>query len=130
MTAEAELHNTYAEWRRLAEAEGEAIRAGNWGFVTDCQRALTRLQPTIDSLTERVRKGPAPPISNGSAHAGSFRSTVLELIELERRNLAWLEHRRHNLSTHVEQFSRSSRNLRGIQRSYAPPVPAAWTSYS
>lgn len=130
MTAERELHNIYAEWRRLAEAEGEAIRASNWEFVADCQRALAQLRPTIDSLTERVRKEPAPPISNDIARAGTFRSTVLELIELERRNLAWLQQRRQNLSTHVEQLSRSSRNLRGIQRSYAPPIPAAWTSYS
>jgi hypothetical protein len=47
MSADRDLQNSYREWRRLAEAEGEAIRAGNWMLVFDCQNVLRQLQPRI-----------------------------------------------------------------------------------
>ncbi len=125
MSAGADLDEAYGEWRRLSEAEGKAIRAGDWRFVGECQQALRRLQPVIDHLTEQARKAvsptncPVPP-----------RATILELIELQRRNLASLLQRRQRLSAKVEELSRSNRNLRGIQRSYCPVPPPAWNSYS
>ena len=126
MSNPATLSQALGEWRRLAEAEGQAIRAGNWSLLADCQAALAAVRGAIDQLAGEV---------NGSTNEGlrsktSHRSVALELIELQRKNLATLKERRERLSVHVEQLTRAGRNLRGIQRSYAPPGPAAWTSYS
>jgi DNA repair exonuclease SbcCD ATPase subunit len=130
MSAEGELHNAYSEWRRLSEAEGSAIRAGNWRFVAECQEALSRLRPTIDRLTEQARQEAKLPGPGTSGRKMTSRASVLELIELQRRNLWSLEQRRQKLSAHIEQLSRTSHNLRGIQRSYASPIASGWTSYS
>lgn len=118
------LHLVLTEWRRLAEAEGQAIRSGNWPFVADCQAALARLRARIDELTINARSTDSCPARV------PHRSTVLELIELQSRNLAALQQRREKLSSHIESLARSGRNLRGIQRSYAPAGPGAWSSYS
>ncbi|HLH52259.1 MAG TPA: hypothetical protein VKY92_01390 [Verrucomicrobiae bacterium] len=119
------LPRALAEWRRLAEAEGHAIRSGNWSFVIDCQKSITALRATIDELTLQSRSAEDP-----FPKRPSQRSIVLELIELQRRNLAALQQRREKLSHHIENVTRASRNLRGIQRSYAPAAPSGWSSYS
>jgi hypothetical protein len=130
MNASDDLEHAYSEWRRLAEAEGKAIRAGDWAFVADCQKALRQLQPVIDRLSNHNQKMASRPDSDILARRVTSRATVLELIELQRQNLAALQQRRLRLSAHVEQLSLTSRNLRGIQRSYTSPRPAAWDSYS
>jgi hypothetical protein len=130
MNAEFDLHQAYAEWQRLALAEGQAIRAGNWPFVADCQQALGKLTSRIDSLTQKVRMESSAPPTGSIRRKFSPHATVLDLIELQRRNLASLEQRRQKLSDHIERLTRTCRNLRGIQRSYASPTPAAWSSYS
>jgi hypothetical protein len=128
-----DLQHAYSEWRRLAEAEGKAIRAGDWPFVTDCQKAIVEIQRVIDHAS---KQNPAQSFHGSSVRDAEIgrktkqRATVLELIELQRQNLAALEQRRQRLSAHVEEVSRSSRNLRGIQRSYTSPRPPAWNSYS
>jgi hypothetical protein len=122
----ANLSQALGEWRRLAEAEGQAIRAGNWSLLADCQAALAILRGVIDQLTGEIHAS----TNEGLKRKTSQRSVVLELIELQRKNLATLKERRERLSVHVEHLTRTGRNLRGIQRSYAPPGPAAWSSYS
>jgi hypothetical protein len=124
--SEADLPSAYAEWRRLAQAEGNAIRSGNWSFVAECQDALRRLQTTIDRLT--VESHPAQ-LENRSSKQVS-RGTILELIELQHRNLISLQQRRERLSAEIENVSRAGKNLRDIQRSYSAPAPPAWSSYS
>jgi hypothetical protein len=126
MTApELELTSALAEWRRLAEAEGNAIRAGNWGLVADCQKALSQLRPVIDQHTALRNGGNSETVKHRSAKA-----TVLELIELQRRNLLSLEQRRQRLSEHMENLARAGKNLRALKRSYSVPIAAAWSSYS
>ncbi|HZR17593.1 MAG TPA: hypothetical protein VFE51_09725 [Verrucomicrobiae bacterium] len=118
--SEDQLANAYAEWRRLAEAEGKGIRTGNWCLVSECHHAISLLQARINRLT-----GLSHP-----AHRQGSRGTVLELMELQRKNLLSLQHRRERLSAHIEHVTLAGRNLRSIQRSYTAPVPAAWSSYS
>ena len=126
MNVPSTLSQALAEWRRLAEAEGQAIRAGNWSLLADCQAALTTLRTVIDALTRKPHNSGGETLTAKTPH----RPIVLELIELQRKNLAALKERRERLSVQVDQFARTGRNLRGIQRSYAPPSPAAWSSYS
>jgi hypothetical protein len=130
MSAEEELHGAYSEWRRLSEAEGKAIREGNWGFVAECQLALTRLRSTIDQLTTKAGEEIRNLGLSAETCQSSRRATVLNLIELQRRNLASLQQRRQRLSAHIENLVRSNRNLRGIQRSYTERTSPAWSSYS
>ena len=121
-----QLNQVLAEWRRLALAEGKAIREGNWAFVLDCQRALSELRPKIDGLTNNN----SPSTSESVNRKPSTRATILELIELQRNNLHSLQQRRQKLSAYIEGLSRTGRTLRGLQRSYASPVAASWSSYS
>jgi hypothetical protein len=130
MTAGDDLDHAYSEWRRLAEAEGKAIRAGDWRLVADCQKALAQLQSVIDRLSIRNQPESSLPESRNAGRKLTSRATILDLIELQRQNLATLLQRRQRLSEHIEQTSRTNRNLRGIQRTYASPPPAAWNSYS
>ena len=51
MNATDDLTAAYQEWRRLAEAEGEAIRVCDWGLVSACQKALQLLQGRITRLS-------------------------------------------------------------------------------
>jgi hypothetical protein len=125
-----ELQQAYREWRRLAEAEGKAIRAGDWGLVADCQRALNQLQPVITQLNQRLPEEGQSPASQCAAARHNSRATVLELIALQTQNLAALQQRRERLSAHVQRLLLTGRNLRRIQRSYATAAPAAWNSYS
>jgi hypothetical protein len=132
MDPEAELLAALSEWRRLAEAIGKAIREGNWNFVAECQSAISQLRPSLDRVTGQNRQNSASPtaaLSSGTRKA-TARAIVLDLIELEKRNLASIRERREKLAAHVAQLGRTNRNLRGIQRSYAPPLPSAWNSYS
>src|SRR5689334_13412931 len=121
MSTRGPLDEAYSEWRRLAEAEGKAIRLGDWRFVADCQQALSKLRPVIDRLT-RSASGARSPV-------GSPRATILELIQLQQRNLSDLEQRRQRLSAQIQELSRSGFALRGIQRSYSSAPPPAWNSY-
>jgi hypothetical protein len=130
MTTNGEqLHQVLAEWRRLTVAEGKAIREGNWEFVSECQRALSELRPKIEGLTGRTTQEENLPTERPTRKTSS-RATVLELIELQRKNLQSLEQRRQKLSSYIEELSRAGRNLRGLQRSYAGPAKASWSSYS
>jgi len=112
MSPEAKLEELYREWQRLALAEGEAIRAGQWELVHACQQTLKQLQSQIHS----VAAGPA-------AHRG-LRSTVRELFALTQRNAAALELRRADLAARRLAAARANHNLRRLQRSYSAPVPA------
>ena len=124
----ASLQDTCTRWRRLAEAEGQAIRAGDWPLVADCQAALRELQGPLSSQLAQARQQCAAlgsAVANWDEH---LRTLLLPLMDLEKRNLDGLASRRRRLSQQVEQLGRSSRNLRLIHRSYSPAVPPHWIS--
>ena len=117
MNPEDTLRDSYREWRRLAELEGEAIRSRNWPLVSDCQKALRELQPQIMRQAEAA---PRP----------SCQELVADLLRLEQRNQQLLEQCRHAALTRRTQLEQTRANLRRIQRSYAPAPQAAWVSFS
>src|ERR1051326_8835249 len=120
MIADAELHAAYAEWRRLAEAEGEAIRAENWLVVADCQSAMERLQSRIIRCSEEARKEWNRTGVDRMEREKTIRAAVTELVEIERRNNSLLNLARRAAQEHLEQWSEAGRTLRRVQRSYAP----------
>lgn len=130
MNAETALSEAYQEWRRLAETEGEAIRAGDWGLLAASQRALEHLRDRITKLTDAAKTEWAQLGENFSGKEKNFRAVVSELIQLERHNMTLLAAVRQSFELRRAQLNQAGRNLRRIQRSYAPPRPAIWNSFS
>jgi hypothetical protein len=130
MSANDHLQTDYQEWRRLAEAEGEAIRHQNWPAVTDCQNSLQRLQPRIVQHAEEARREWITLGLDCAAQEKNFRAMVAELIAIERGNSTLLNDVRQAAQAQFNQLEQARTTLRQIQRSYAPARPPAWTSFS
>jgi hypothetical protein len=130
MSADQKLQSTCKEWRRLAETEGEAIRAGDWQLVADCQQALQRLQSQIPACLQGAQEEWARLGTERTGREHSFRGMVAELIEIERRNSAALSAVQQAARTQFSRLEQTGRTLRQLQRSYAPPPAPGWTSYS
>jgi len=130
MDADQNLKHSYREWRRLAEAEGEAIRAGNWMLVFDCQNSLRQLQPRIIRQTEAARREWAEPGLDVEAMEFELDEIVHSLIELESRNGSLINARRWLAQEELAKLEQASLTLRRLQRSYIPAATAAWNSFS
>jgi len=130
MNAYHDLQHSYREWQRLAEAEGEAIRAGNWMLVFDCQNALRQLQPRIVRQTEAARGEWAQLGLDASAKEFELDEIIHSLIEIESRNNSLINARRCLAEAELAKLEQASLTLRRIQRSYAPASSAAWSSFS
>ena len=128
----ARLHHLVREWRRLAEAEGDAIRTGNWALAQDCQREQAQLRSAIERLDNEVQAERRPQTTQ------ELRSWVREefagLIEVEKQNLAWVELHREKLTERVLAAEKSRGNLRKLRLSYSsadpnsclsPPAPSS-----
>ena len=123
MNTDRDLQHSYREWRRLAEAEGEAIRAGNWMLVFDCQNALRQLQPRIVRQTEAARREWAALGLDPKTMECELDTMIHSLIELESRNNSLINARRCVAHEELAKLEQASLTLRRIQRSYAPAVP-------
>jgi hypothetical protein len=130
MTANQQLRNAYAEWRRLAEQEGEAIRQSNWPAVEICQTSLHDLQPQIIRWTQQAREEWMRQGSDIALEEDSLRAVIGELIDIERRNSATLNDVRQAAHAEARQLEQTGQTLRQVQRSYAPQPSSAWTSFS
>ena len=130
MSADHELAEAYQEWRRLAEAEGEAIRACDWGLVSACQKALQHLQTQITWLSPAASDERAKLGHDGIVREKTLNATVQELIQQERSNQTLLDAVQAVARTKLEELNRAGRNLKQIQRSYGLNRPAAWSSFS
>jgi hypothetical protein len=130
MSASHELEADYQEWQRLAEAEGAAIRAGNWLEACDCQNALKSLQPRIIEHTASAQQEWADDTSARTLTEENLRNIVSQLIELERRNYSLLDSRMHSARAEMNKLDLANHTLNRIQRSYAPSRPPGWSSFS
>jgi ElaB/YqjD/DUF883 family membrane-anchored ribosome-binding protein len=130
MSADRDLNEAYQEWRRLAEAEGEAIRTCNWNLLSACQKALHGLQQRIVVLSEAARREWSRLGTERLVRQKTLEATVRELIELERNNETLLNSVREAAREKIEQLDQAGRNLKRIRRSYVRECPTAWTSFS
>jgi hypothetical protein len=130
MTSEHEFLGDCQEWRRLAKAEGEAIRTRNWILVTDCQKALTQLQTQMSHHIQGAREEWKQSGPGGAEKERVVRALVMELIEIESRNKTLLSSLQDDTRSRINQLDQASRNLRRVQSSYAHTRPEAWTSLS
>jgi hypothetical protein len=130
MSAEQALLHAYLEWRRLAEAEGKAIRMRDWKFLLECQQALKKLQPFISQLTFAARREWKKSGADLIAKEEIIRAVVLELIELGKRNKTLLQAAREAAQARREELAAAGRNLKRLQLSYVSARKSAWTSFS
>jgi hypothetical protein len=130
MSADRDLNEAYREWRRLAEAEGKAIRTCNWSLLSACQKALHGLQKRIVFLSEAAKREWSQLGETRLVRHKELEATVRKLIELERNNETLLGAVREAAQEKIEQLDQADRNLERIQRSYVHERPAAWSSFS
>jgi hypothetical protein len=117
MNAGRDLTEAYQEWRRLAEAEGKAIGARDWGLVSACQAAIQHLQERISQMAPAAPKTAVP-------------AAIHELILLEKRNQTLLGAMKAEMRAKLDQLDRTGQNLKQIRRSYGAGCPAGWSSFS
>lgn len=130
MNADHDLQHSYREWRRLAEAEGEAIRAGNWMLVFDCQNALRQLQPRIVRQTDAARCEWAVLGLDAEAKENDLHAIIRSLIALQSHNGSLIHARQCLAQEELAKLEQANLTLRRIQRSYVPAGSAGWNSFS
>jgi hypothetical protein len=121
MSASQELSDLFRQWQLLTEEEGAAITVGAWSQVEHYQSAKARLQPRITEVSQRL---------DAKTLEEQFRSVINDLMEMERRNDAFLQEKRQSAKEQEHTLDRTQRNLRQIQKSYVPPSRTHWQSYS
>lgn len=125
MKAQDELTALYQLWRKLTESEGQAMRAGAWPEVDQCQAAKLALQPRITEVSSGL---------DPDLHEQRFLPVVEELMQLERRNRELLQAQRQIAQMQKDELDHAGRNLRQLHQSYipadAPHRRAHWQSWS
>lgn len=130
MNADHELTEAYQEWRRLAEAEGQAIQACNWSLLAACQKALQNLQTRITNISAAARKEWKKMGAARKQREAQINATIYELIELEKRNNTLLKSIRDTTEQRLEQLDRAGKNLKRIHRTYSTETVVGWSSFS
>jgi hypothetical protein len=130
LNAECDLFEACREWRRLAEAEGEAIRTRNWDLCSACQTALQDLRDRVTALMPVVRAEWSQPGGDGAARQQSLDDTLRQLIGLERRNLTLLNNLRAAGHAKIQQLNQAKIKLKQLRRSYGSIPAPALNSYS
>ena len=124
------LLSYYQQWQTLTEAEGDAIRFGNWTQVEHLQATKQQLQKFIVTATAALRAEAEASGANLSEIEEEFCSLVNQLIQLETRNRDEIAACRRQGDADLSLVQSSRQHLRQIQRAYAPERGAVWQSYS
>ena len=130
MDARQELLEFYDFWHASSEREGEAIRAGDWPAVAQCQEVKRQLQPKIIRHTETAQQEWTRAGRDWADVQRDVRAVVGLLMDLETRNGELLAGRRRGAETKMAGLEGAHRTLQRVHRSYAPEQPEAWHSYS
>ena len=118
------------EWRRLAEAEGEAIRTGNWGLCAACQKSLEQLRGRMSALMPAVRAGWRQSGDDRAARMQAFDDTIHQLINLERRNHTLIQAVRAATHAKLQQLNQARVKLKLLRQAYGFAHGAAVNSFS
>ena len=130
MIHEKALFEAYQDWRRLAELEGEGIRARDWPLVTDCQNRLAALQTSIIRLTSDAREEWRRTGADLAAKENTLRQTVSGLMELEMVNSTSLSAAKEMARAQLNQVDAARQNLKRVERSYSSVGSVGWNSFS
>jgi hypothetical protein len=130
MSAESDLREAYREWRRLAQAEGEAIRSSNWELLAACQNALEILREQITSLMPQVHQEWAAARIDRTKRQEEINVILRGLIEIARRNQILLAGLREAAQSRLKHLNQAGQNLKQLRRSYAATTLSTWQSFS
>jgi hypothetical protein len=130
MSAETALLDAYREWRRLAEAEKEAISASNWSLLSAYQKALENIYGRISELSQAAREEWAKSGCDCAAKEKTLEATVRELLVLGRCNQTLLNVICEAAQAKLKQLNEAGRNLQRLKHSYGFTQPTAWSSFS
>ena len=130
MTHETALFEAYQDWRRLAELEGEGIRASDWTLVTDCQNRLAALQKRLVLLTNDTREEWRRTGADLAQKEDVLRQTVSSLMELEMENSASLSAAKEITRMQLNQLDGARQNLKRVQRTYSSAGSSFLNSWS
>jgi len=120
----------YREWRRLAEAEREAIKASDWSLLSAFQKALENIYRQISKLSSAAREEWAQSGCDRAAKEKLLDATIRELLVLGRGNQALLNGVREAAQARLKQLDQAGLNLQRIKHSYGFTPPPAWSSFS
>ncbi len=130
LNAERELFGACREWRRLAEAEGEAIRTGNWELCAACQKSLQQLRDRMSALMPAVRAEWRQAGADRVARMQAFDDTIHQLITLERRNHTRVKALRAAAHAKIQQLNQTRIKLKQLRQAYGFARRPAVTSFS
>ncbi len=118
-----QLLDLFRLWREFTEAEGAAIRVGDWPRVESCQNAKVALQQQMTEASALLK----PVVFVEDVE---LRRSVEELIAMEKANDRAIAEQRAVLEARGVELAQTTRNVRMMQQSYRAPRAAAWHSYS
>jgi hypothetical protein len=127
---EKALFEAYQDWRRLAELEGEGIRARDWTLVKDCQNRLAALQTRIIRLTNDAREEWRRSGADLAQKENHLRQIVSSLMKLEMANSAALSAGKESTREQLNQLGAVRQNLKRVERSYSSVGSAFLNSLS
>ncbi len=130
LNAERDLFAVCREWRRLAEAEGAAIRTCNWELCAACQQALQRLRHRMSELLPAVRAEWRQAGADRAARMQAFDDTVHQLIKLERRNHTLVQTLRASALAKIQQLSQTMLQLKRLRQAYGVARGPAVNSFA
>lgn len=130
MDTKQELLEVYDFWLASSEREGEAIRAGDWSSVAQCQEVKRQLRPKIIRCTETAQQEWTQAGREWADVQRDVRAVVGLLMDLETRNGELLAGQRRGAETKMAGLEGAHRTLQRVHRSYVPEQPPAWHSYS
>lgn len=124
------LLSYYQQWQTLTDAEGDAIRSGDWTKVERLQITKQQLQKFIVAATGTLRAEAESSGVNLSGIEREFYSLIGHLVRLETQNREEIATRRQQADADLALLKSCRHNLHQIQRAYAPGRDAIWQSYS
>ncbi len=120
----------YRQWQTLTDAEGAAIRSGDWVQVEHLQATKKQLQKFILAAAAALRAEADAAGVSLSVMEREFCTLVSQLIQLEVRNREEIAARRHQAEADLAVIESSRQHLRQIQRAYASGRDTVWQCYS
>ena len=117
-------------WQHLTVADGEAIHRWDWPAVEQLQAVKHELQQTIATATETLCAECARHGINTAALTQEIQGVVARLLEQETGNSNALAAARQQAHAGLQQIDSAHRNLRQLQKAYAPEPEAGWQSYT
>jgi hypothetical protein len=108
------------EWRRVTEAESEAIRNGRWDQLLGLQAIKSRLRQEMDAPQTGLRE----------SDWVAARRLAGELIEMERANHQLLAERREQAVAERNSVDVARANLKRLQTRFVTRPGSTWQCYS